>query len=161
MTKLHSPLEKREAMKINVSDKISTLVTATGTAIATASVFVMTAYASTLGSKMAGFFATTYDDIKSVFDVAAIVALAFCLLTLLFGRTDKTADKSYSWLWKIVIAFVLFHSLGWLIPWVATQTGGSTISGVDKNGKFTVEEASESTAKAKAFIHLLQNNFIK
>ena len=128
MTKLHSPLEKRKAMEFNIPNKLSTIVIASGTAVATASMFVVTASASDLGKKMSNFFAGIYDDIKSVFDVAAIAALAICLLLLLFGRTDKTAEKSYSWLWKIVISFVIFHSLGWLLPWISTQAGFSSIS---------------------------------
>lgn len=137
MTKLHSPLEKRKALEFNIPNKLSTVVTATGTAVATASMFVVTAFASDLGTKVAAFFSSVYNDIKMVFDVAAIAALALCLLMLLFGRTDKTAEKSYSWLWKIVIAFIIFHSLGWLIPWVATTTGASTIKDVKNDGSWT------------------------
>lgn len=107
------------------SNAISSIVTGVGTAAFSAAMFIQPVMASELGDKMSKFFGTVYGDMKSVFDVAAILALALCLFILLFGRSEKTASSSYSWLFKIVGAFVVFHALGWLVPWIAKQTGGT------------------------------------
>ncbi len=108
------------------SNAISSIVTGVSTAAFSAAMLIQPVMASELGSKLNTFFKNTYSDIKTVFDVAAVLALSLCLFTLLFGRSEKTADKSYSWLFKIIIAFVVFHALGWLLPWITSQTGGTT-----------------------------------
>lgn len=113
------------------SNAISSIVTGVSTAAFSAAMLIQPVMAaSALGSKMNTFFKNTYNDIKTVFDVAAVLALSLCLFTLLFGRSEKTADKSYSWLFKIIIAFVVFHALGWLLPWITSQTGSQDYKAV-------------------------------
>ena len=96
------------------------------TALTVVSTMVVSYAASNdLGSKLKTAMQSFYNNMKDAFDTAAIAALAVALFFLLFGRSDKSAEKSYSWIFKIVGAFVVFHSLFWLVPWVASIIGGS------------------------------------
>lgn len=106
------------------------------TIIASISTVAVSAFAaSTLGTQLQTIFKTCYSDVSTVFDIAAILALGVCLLTLLFGRGSKSAEKSYEWLKTIIICFIVFHFLGTLIPWLSGLFGSavdlSTITGID------------------------------
>lgn len=95
------------------------------TLLASISVFAINAFAaaSSLGTKLKEIFQTCYSDVSTVFDVAAILALGVCLLTLLFGRGSKSAEKSYEWLKIIIACFIIFHFLGTLVPWLSGLFG--------------------------------------
>lgn len=117
MDKVKSPLLK------NKHDYFGMAMTGIYTMALTASTVMATAMASEIGAKIKSAMETLYADVKDAFNAAAIAATAICLFILLFGRSDKTAEKAYSWLFKIVVSFVIFHSLGWLVPAVLGLLG--------------------------------------
>lgn len=113
MTQAKNQLTKSKNSKIcNAFVFVFTIVSAM-------SIFAVNAFATDLGVKLKSIFQQCYGDVSTVFDVAAILALGVCLLTLLFGRGSKSAEKSYDWLKTIVICFVVFHFLGTLVPWLS------------------------------------------
>lgn len=96
------------------------------TLLASISVFAINAFAaSSLGTKLQEIFKTCYSDVSTIFDIAAILALGVCLLTLLFGRGSKSAEKSYEWLKIIIACFIVFHFLGTLVPWLSGLFGNA------------------------------------
>lgn len=105
------------------------------TAVMATAMMTVSAYATNLGTKLKGIFQSCYADVTAVFDIAAILALGVCLVTLLFGRGSKSAEKSYDWMKTIIGCFIVFHFLGTLVPWLSglfEGTGGvalNTITG--------------------------------
>lgn len=85
--------------------------------------FSVCAYASSLGNKLTEIFKSLYGDVSAIFDIAAIVCLGVCLLTLLFGRSSKSAESSYTWMKTIIGCFIIFHFLGTLVPWLSGLFG--------------------------------------
>lgn len=76
-----------------------------------------------------------YSDLAGVFSLICVLAGAVALVTLLFGRSDKSATSAWSWIKRIVIAWALFNALGAIVSYGDTllsgmnyQTGGSQSS---------------------------------
>lgn len=111
-----SPLAKRSGI-------LGKLAVGAYTAMLTVSATITPVMASTLGTKIKSAMTSLYTDAKDIFDVCAIVALAISLLLLLFGRSDKSAEPSYKAIKTVIICFIVFHSLGWLVPWLLTVIG--------------------------------------
>ena len=104
--------------------KIATGVYASALTFASTAVVAFAAGGTdTFGKKMADAAKYAYQNIKDAFDICAVLALAISLLLLLFGRSDKTAEPSYKAIKIVIVAFVVFHSLGWLIPWIKSISG--------------------------------------
>ena len=102
--------------------KVITGVYASALTFASTAVITFAA-TDTLGKKIADAATYAYQNIKDAFDICAVLALAISLLLLLFGRSDKTAEPSYKAIKIVIVAFVVFHSLGWLIPWIKSISG--------------------------------------
>lgn len=64
-----------------------------------------------------GVFQKVYTDIAGVFSLICVLAGAVALITLLFGKSDKSATSAWSWIKRIAIAWVLFNSLGTIVSY--------------------------------------------
>ncbi len=116
----------------NQIEKRKNLKTVYWSFIAVISAFILSVqpvFAETIWDRFSFIMQDVYGEIVAISTIVGVTAAAIALIVRMVSRNQRAVDEATAWLKRIVIAWVILNSLGFVVAYLQPLVAG---------GKYTV-----------------------
>lgn len=85
--------------------------------------------ADTIWDRFSAIMRDIYGQLAGISTIVAVTAAAVALLVRMISRNQRAVDEATSWLKRIVVAWVVLNSLGFIVAYLQPLVSGGQYTG--------------------------------
>lgn len=85
--------------------------------------------ADTIWDRFSSIMRDVYGQLAGISTIVAVTAAAVALLVRMISRNQRAVDEATSWLKRIVVAWVVLNSLGFIVAYLQPLVSGGQYTG--------------------------------
>lgn len=85
--------------------------------------------ADTIWDRFSAIMRDVYGQLAGISTIVAVTAAAVALLVRMISRNQRAVDEATSWIKRIVVAWVVLNSLGFIVAYLQPLVSGGQYTG--------------------------------
>ena len=112
-----------------IRDKLSLMYWSAVAVISGTMISVQPVMADTIWNRFSTIMKDVYGQIVAISTIVAVTVAAIALVVRMVSRNQRAVDEATAWLKRIVITWIILHSLGFVVTYLQPLISGGNYNG--------------------------------
>ena len=115
--------------QLGKSGKLQTVYWSLVSMVSAALISVQPVMADTIWDRFSNIMRDIYGQLAGISTIVAVTAAAVALLVRMISRNQRAVDEATSWIKRIVVAWIVLNSLGFVVAYLQPLVSGGQYTG--------------------------------